>query len=657
MVFSDSQVLAQSGILEAHVESVVGVAHFRSNLRSGVVSRNVKLVPGDVIQTNKNSRVVISLNDGSQVVVYPNSMVQLKNYDGASSARELLEILLGRVRVKIQHVGGKPNPYRLNSPAASIAVRGTEFIVDVQSSGETLVEVYEGLVEVASRTDPSKKRLITPGSNVVIRPGGEIGLAVPGPGSELNGRSKLTQDIGEAYQSSINSLVQNSVETPPSLFLAFPDSHFDSLDNPAYAADFTQAQGRLSLLQSISDTDRTVIIQTPSTHQNSDLPPRFNYTFTPQLSFFTPIPNTRLILGASVSGARTSLVSLSRYTLYDDPARTKVRNLYSEYKNASVNALDSTFTAAYRLGEKETSSIGIELEHLSGNGAYLRESVAKVSGNGQDYSNTYTLKSKADFARNRVTFGYSHDFSRYRRLGLYYRYGVTSSNQQNLLFPNQASGSPGVVIAPDFRRAVFSTTSMEAGVRWRSPLTRRLFYGVEGSYLSEMINGRYPIKDPHAAALLRSDFIKDQSRSWRARFGGGLGYVIRSKTVLSLDVSGGLYGSKPLSQEHGKFIAAHAAMQTDLWRHSFISASFLMNGTYRLGGVEILSSYPYQSGEFRSYYSSFSDVEKFSKVGAGWKFNPNLITEYLFSTDHSYRGPSHTLVLRYTFDVKITNEK
>ena len=52
------------------------------------------------------------------------------------------------VRVKINHFGGKPNPYRMNSPTASIAVRGTEFSIQVDQQGQTQVVVYEGAVEV-----------------------------------------------------------------------------------------------------------------------------------------------------------------------------------------------------------------------------------------------------------------------------------------------------------------------------------------------------------------------------------------------------------------------------------------------------------------------------------------------------------------------------
>jgi len=57
---------------------------------------------------------------------------------------------------------------------------------------------------------------------------------------------------------------------------------------------------------------------------------------------------------------------------------------------------------------------------------------------------------------------------------------------------------------------------------------------------------------------------------------------------------------------------------------------------------------------------SLRETNKFATIGIGWKFKPNLTTQYLLSIDqtpYSRRVPSHTLILRYTFDLKITNEK
>ena len=163
---------AQSTEVVARAASVTGRAVLLGNggapfaLTTGYI-----LNPGDRIDTHGGGRVVIDLSDGSMVVVAPESVVILKDFRAASSLRELFEITSGMVRVKINHFAGKPNPYRMNSPTASIAVRGTEFSVEVDSQGSTQVVVYEGAVEVASLSDPNRKMLIEAGRSVLVQAG------------------------------------------------------------------------------------------------------------------------------------------------------------------------------------------------------------------------------------------------------------------------------------------------------------------------------------------------------------------------------------------------------------------------------------------------------------------------------------------------------
>src|ERR1051325_3483335 len=146
---------AQLAVVQARVAGVSGRAvitrqsHTQSNLVRGVIVN-----PGDEIDTRSGGRVTLELSDGSMLIVLPGSHVVLQDYRNASSLRELLHITLGHVRIRINHLGGRPNPYRINSPTASIAVRGTEFSVAVDTQGDTQVVVFEGAGEVTSLSDP-----------------------------------------------------------------------------------------------------------------------------------------------------------------------------------------------------------------------------------------------------------------------------------------------------------------------------------------------------------------------------------------------------------------------------------------------------------------------------------------------------------------------
>jgi len=649
---------AQGDFLRAHVRSVTGIALIYATPQSGAfaLKRNATIEPGNRIETGQNSRVVISLTDGGQITVLPNSKVTLKNFRDAKSARELLDIMVGRVLVKIHHFGGKPNPYRLNSPSASIAVRGTEFIVDVQLGGETLVVVREGLVEVWPRNNPDNKRLVTPGSRVIVRPGGDISSVFLGPGSELNGKSRFYGGLGEDYQRSVDSVAQNSDEISPVFFSAFPDQHLDSLENPAYAAEFKNAEGRLLLLPSVSEpylNDR----------------PLSDYSVSPQLTFFTPIPGSRLVVGGAASAFGVRSQNLADYF---SPNNT------SHYRQVlRLTAFNISFIAAYSFGDQGKTSVGIGVDRLSGDGNFLSED----SYGSNKFYNSYYDNSKARFARTRLTFGLTRQFSSGNKLGLYYRHGINSSDQENQYTQEYKDGTRPRASAFLNGKTDISNLSSEIGARFRASLTRRLIYGVEGSYLYERIDSRrkllnQPTIDNHLHYLAR-----------RARLGAGLGFALTSRILLDFDITGGLFNNDRPPQEfinsNGNFFAfsasggssinikgtsvsAHAAVQTNLWRGLLLSASSIK--TVRR---DLLYEY---SPTYRYLYT-YSDgipayelIDRYtpnktrntiwlSNISLGWKFKPNLIAEYLYSIDHQYGDRSHSLRLRYTFNLGITSEK
>jgi hypothetical protein len=643
---------AHGDLVRARVRSVTGIARIYPGPQSAAfaLKRNDPIEPGNIIETLHNGRVVISLSDGGQITVLPNSRVVLKDFLVAHSARELLDIVFGRVLVKIRSVGGKPNPYRLNSPAASIAVRGTEFIVEVLTGGETLVLVQEGMVEVWPHNQPDKKRLLTPGGKVTVRPGGDISLAFPGPGSELNGRSRFDSSL----ERSIDSVAQNSKEICPVFFSAFPDPHLDSLENPAYGAEFKIAEGRLLLLPSISAPYHFE----ENENSSSKARPRFDYSASPQLTFFTPIPGSRLVIGISASSYSARLQNLTDFEFSDFK--------YYDHQALRLNAFNASLIAAYSFGVRGRTSVGISIDELSGDGSFSSEFRHKTDSFNREYfDNSY-----AEFARGRMTLGLVHSFSESSKIGLYYRHGFSSSGQENIYNRNQKVGVHPVASHFLSSKTSASTRSSELGVRFRASFTKRLFYGIEGSYLYERIRSRretpnQPIEHSRYPAR-------------RARLGGGLGFAITPKILLNFDIAGGLFNnsepaladglvrlaedvrasganifasaslsSSPRSS-HGEFLSAHAAIQTNLWRNLFLSASSLR--TFRSD----LLTYSHNGASFRKYDVSGAQL---SNAGIGWNFKPNFAAEYLFSIDHRYRIPSHSFKLRYTFSLGGADEK
>jgi ferric-dicitrate binding protein FerR (iron transport regulator) len=121
---------------------------------------------GEVIRTGPDGYAQLQIADGSYFEVFADSQVIFRANPG--NWRELVEVLLGKIRVYIQHFGGRPNPYRVHSPTAVISVRGTVFDVGVEPDTVTSVWVAEGLVAVQHRLLPAGK-VVTVGAGQYLR--------------------------------------------------------------------------------------------------------------------------------------------------------------------------------------------------------------------------------------------------------------------------------------------------------------------------------------------------------------------------------------------------------------------------------------------------------------------------------------------------------
>jgi hypothetical protein len=659
--------------VEARIASVNGRAMLSGNARTGSsLVRGIVVVPGDVIDTRAGGRVTIQMSDGSLVIIQPGSVVVFQDYRNAGSLRELLKITVGRVRVKINHFGGRPNPYRVNSPTASIAVRGTEFSVTVSAAGDTEVVVYEGLVEVASVSHPSRRVLVEAGHGVIIRGNQDVQFFVPGLSKEIgerssNGRGHDQESFDEAnssapipkpvedslrtasgvYERYFDNIVENGEAPLPSRFAAFPDSHFDSIENPAYATDFTTTEGRIFFLPSMGGTR-----ENDNARQFFGVgePRSVDYSLSPQGSLFVPLPKFRAVVGGRVAYSRDGFQSL---TLNDNAELT---GLFFSPGTTGERAVDGATTnrlfaaslmAARRFRSDGRTSVGFGVDYFSTRGR-LSNTITQTDLTG--LSSSEIIKSRSFANRTRFTFGMTRELEGRRKLSLFYRYGLTNAEDRER---SRTIGGPRLL-----NRTSATGHSSEIGLRLRGPLSRRLFYGIEGSYISATI-------DENARRTGVVDSIIN-SRSRRATLGFGLGYVLKPRTVFSLDVTGGVARindarnesatSNLLESERKKasFLSLHAAVQADVWRRLFVSGSLLSVTQSR---VSDLALYPDRFGRVMSGDGMFQPngrtrdrfTDYFSNLSFGWRFKRNFLAEYIFSTDFGQTSPRHTLLFRYTF--------
>jgi hypothetical protein len=119
-----------------------------------------ELRAGDRIITGRKGRLALGLSDGSQAVIAPQTTVVIQ--DLSQSPRALFNVIRGKTRIHIEKLGGQPNPYRVNTPTAVIAVRGTVFDILV-GGDETQVYLHEGAVTVTNLTTPNQPVFLSAG--------------------------------------------------------------------------------------------------------------------------------------------------------------------------------------------------------------------------------------------------------------------------------------------------------------------------------------------------------------------------------------------------------------------------------------------------------------------------------------------------------------
>lgn len=124
------------------------------------------ITPGQEIVSGPDGHAILELSDTSRVEVFPNSRLLFRANRG--SWRDLLDLVLGKVRIHIEKLGGQPNPYKVTSPTAFIAVRGTTFEVTVDASETTVVAVEEGIVDVDHRLRPGKSVRLLAGDSLTV---------------------------------------------------------------------------------------------------------------------------------------------------------------------------------------------------------------------------------------------------------------------------------------------------------------------------------------------------------------------------------------------------------------------------------------------------------------------------------------------------------
>jgi hypothetical protein len=165
---SPAQILPPAPEAAAKVVTLTGTVSVLKDNQPWALSVGDAVQVRQVIVSGADGHAVFQVSDGSTFEVFPNSYVTFRK--NPPNWGDLIDLLVGRVKIHIQKWGDRPNPNRIYTPTAVISVRGTTFDVTVNDDDEsTVVAVEEGQVLVQHALLPrGDAKVVNTGETITV---------------------------------------------------------------------------------------------------------------------------------------------------------------------------------------------------------------------------------------------------------------------------------------------------------------------------------------------------------------------------------------------------------------------------------------------------------------------------------------------------------
>ncbi|MBN8218422.1 MAG: FecR domain-containing protein, partial [Spirochaetes bacterium] len=118
-----------------------------STLRSSPVRAAQVIAAGQVLSAGPDGRAVLELDDGSLLELAKGSRLSLGGRENDGATKTFFTLLTGQVVARVKKLSAS-DTFQIATPTAIAGVRGTVFSVSVAESGDALIGVQEGTVEV-----------------------------------------------------------------------------------------------------------------------------------------------------------------------------------------------------------------------------------------------------------------------------------------------------------------------------------------------------------------------------------------------------------------------------------------------------------------------------------------------------------------------------
>ncbi len=134
------------------------MAFVKSNGKWIKLSENTSIYQGSEVKTGKDTKVIITLNDASQLRIAANSQILMEKAMVVSPENRtvITKLVFGRLWAKVSKSGEENRNFEIKVQTASIGVRGTTFDVKYTNKEPSIVSLYTGSVEVQAKKTQNK---------------------------------------------------------------------------------------------------------------------------------------------------------------------------------------------------------------------------------------------------------------------------------------------------------------------------------------------------------------------------------------------------------------------------------------------------------------------------------------------------------------------
>ena len=234
-------------------------------------TNNSTLVSGSRLKTAASSRSIIKFTDGSRLSLDSDTEVEITKatLSENGSIVALIKQDRGTTTSQVIKLTNPDSSFQIQTPAALISVRGTQFTTRVNADGTTFIKVLDGTVSVSAA---GKEVLVRAGYEITIKPGEAPGEPVlsatnnSGTIASPSPSSTPTPSSIQTFNLTLKSTKGGTISTPSQLTGTYPaGTVIELLAVPDSGYAFTGWTGDIENVANVKSASTTITLKSDCT--------------------------------------------------------------------------------------------------------------------------------------------------------------------------------------------------------------------------------------------------------------------------------------------------------------------------------------------------------------------------------------------------------